>query len=82
MGYSSDEWDQEGVAFRALHAHAWTEFITSSGAWQRLDSTPPSALTGRSSGIPLDADANWESVDFEAADEAFEQSDYQSFGGY
>jgi hypothetical protein len=39
-GYASSEHDEEGVTFRAMHAHAWVEFINSQGDWQRIDPTP------------------------------------------
>ncbi|TVR07918.1 MAG: transglutaminase domain-containing protein [Planctomycetota bacterium] len=47
FGYASNEWDEQGVTFRSLHAHAWTEFHTSTGLWQRLETTPTNALQER-----------------------------------
>jgi hypothetical protein len=43
IGYASDERDDQGVTFRALHAHAWVEFVDSTGRWRRIDPTPGTA---------------------------------------
>ena len=64
LGFASDEYDSLGVTFRALHAHAWTEFRNDRGAWQRLDATPGNAIAQRSSGIPIDEDEDFASIDF------------------
>ena len=69
LGFASDEYDAEGISFRALHAHAWTEFKTEDGAWQRLDATPGNALAQRSSGIPVDPDETFDSIDFDETEE-------------
>jgi transglutaminase-like putative cysteine protease len=39
-GFASDEFDDRGVVFRGLHAHAWIEIVNSKGRWQRFDPTP------------------------------------------
>ncbi len=44
VGFASDERDEQGVTFRGIHAHAWTEFVDSSGHWRRIDATPPGQL--------------------------------------
>jgi transglutaminase-like putative cysteine protease len=73
IGYASDEIDQDGVTFRALHAHAWAEFLTRDGWWQRIDFTPPSYQAMRNAGVDL-ADEPFD-VDVPAADETVEKAD-------
>ena len=41
VGFTSDERDDTGVVFRAYHAHAWVEVADPTGAWIRIDPTPP-----------------------------------------
>lgn len=39
-GFASNEYDERGVVFRGLHAHAWVEIVDRTGRWQRVDPTP------------------------------------------
>jgi transglutaminase-like putative cysteine protease len=39
-GFASDEFDDRGLVFRGLHAHAWVEIVNAQGRWQRFDPTP------------------------------------------
>lgn len=74
LGFASDEWTDDGVTFRALHAHAWSEYRDRQGFWQRLDTTPPAGLRQRSQGIPLDEDESWDATAFDDADQDLDQS--------
>jgi hypothetical protein len=40
-GFASNEYDERGVVFRSLHAHAWLEVVDQGGIWRRVDPTPP-----------------------------------------
>jgi transglutaminase-like putative cysteine protease len=44
-GFASDEFDDRGLVFRGLHAHAWIEVVNAQGRWQRFDPTPGSRNT-------------------------------------
>ncbi|MFW5844869.1 MAG: transglutaminase-like domain-containing protein [Planctomycetota bacterium] len=44
VGYASTERSDNGILFRALHAHAWVEVLDAERIWQRWDPTPPAAL--------------------------------------
>ena len=40
-GFASQEYDERGVVFRGLHAHAWVEVMGHDNRWHRQDPTPP-----------------------------------------
>lgn len=42
-GFASNEYDERGVVFRGLHAHAWIEVVDREGHWRRVDPTPAAA---------------------------------------
>jgi hypothetical protein len=54
-GFASEEFDDRGVVFRGLHAHAWIEVVNAEGRWQRFDPTP---TTARNGGIMANIDLN------------------------
>jgi transglutaminase-like putative cysteine protease len=52
-GFASDEYDDRGVVFRGLHAHAWIEVVNAEGRWQRFDPTPGVRNARITAGIDL-----------------------------
>ncbi|TVR48927.1 MAG: transglutaminase domain-containing protein, partial [Planctomycetota bacterium] len=65
LGYASDEFGENEITFRALHAHAWGEFLRSNdGLWQRFDTTPAGGLAQRSDGVDLHQEDEWEDQAF------------------
>lgn len=56
VGFASNEFDDRGVVFRGLHAHAWTELVNAQGRWQRFDPTPAERATRIIEGINFGKD--------------------------
>lgn len=57
-GFASNEFDDRGVVFRGLHAHAWIEVVNSKGSWQRFDPTPSIRNSMIAVGIDFSPDPN------------------------
>jgi transglutaminase-like putative cysteine protease len=61
-GFASDEFDDRGVIFRGLHAHAWIEVVNSRGRWQRFEPTPSNFPLRRVAGLPINPDENLDAL--------------------
>ncbi len=56
-GFASIEFDDRGIVFRGLHAHAWIEVVNAEGRWQRFDPTPSIRNELVTEGIKLDGNS-------------------------
>lgn len=60
FGFASSDLssDKDALIFRAWHAHAWVEYLDTTGSWHRLEATPPGYLQQRIAGTDTNNDDN------------------------